>query len=145
MSLFQTGNFRLHSGATSRFKIDCDALTDEDTATLVEMIHASYCFKQVHSIPRGGDRLTAALKKYEDPEGHDLQRRWGTSRLWEHLLIDDVLTTGYSMCMTASKLIGAEVGVAFRTDIHGIVIFARDRPSHRWITPIFEGNYFFHD
>lgn len=34
MNLFKNGNFTLHSGAQSNYKIDCDALTDKDLETL---------------------------------------------------------------------------------------------------------------
>lgn len=38
MNLFQHGDFTLHSGARSNFKIDCDALTDEDIDSIARII-----------------------------------------------------------------------------------------------------------
>lgn len=44
MNLFQTGNFKLHSGKTSNFKIECDALTDEDLETFAKLISEEFNF-----------------------------------------------------------------------------------------------------
>ena len=37
-NLFQTANFILNSGVPSTFKIECDALTDEDIETFALLI-----------------------------------------------------------------------------------------------------------
>jgi hypothetical protein len=37
-NLFQLGDFHLHSGQKSKYKINCDALTDEDWRTLAMML-----------------------------------------------------------------------------------------------------------
>lgn len=113
MSLFQLGEFTLHSGAKSAWKIDCDALTDGDweavAAMLCEMLPP---FGSVHGIPRGGIKLAEALSKRVSSGG-------------PRLIVDDVLTTGGSMA-------GA------RTDPSdmGAVLFARG-PCPEWIVPLF--------
>lgn len=38
MTLFQTGEFSLHGGASSALKIECEALTHADWKTLAELI-----------------------------------------------------------------------------------------------------------
>ena len=112
MNLFQSGNFILHSGKKSRYKIDCDALTLADWDTLALMaVERLTPFGSVVGVPRGGILFAAALQKYvtQGPR----------------LIADDVLTTGKSM---------QEMKVN-RGDI-GVVVFARgDCPN--WITPIF--------
>lgn len=106
MNLFQRGNFLLHAGTSSNWKIDCDALTDDDIETCAFLIAEDMLslggFGRVLGIPRGGLRLARALEKYADPEDHYL------------LVVDDVLTTGKSM----NEILRKEKGV-------GYVIFAR--------------------
>lgn len=112
--LFRRGDFKLHSGDMSRFKIDCDALTDEDITCLAEMIGTGFSFSRVIGIPRGGLRLAEALLPYcDDGDG------FGT------LIVDDVLTTGRSM------------REAYIPGAFGVVIFARGW-CDPWITPIFQ-------
>lgn len=85
-SLFQEGTFTLHSGATSAFKIECDALTDTDITTLAALIaERADPFGAVEGVPRGGFRLAEALRPH-------ISR--GNSRL---LIVDDVYTTGASL------------------------------------------------
>jgi hypothetical protein len=38
MNLFQLGSFTLASGKSSYWKLECDALADDDIKTLAEMI-----------------------------------------------------------------------------------------------------------
>ncbi len=84
--LFQLGDFRLHSGDTSRYKIDCDALTDADLATCAALLALRVPpFGTVDPIPRGGNRLAEAMRRYANPTV-DLR-----------LVVDDVLTSGGSM------------------------------------------------
>lgn len=63
-NLFQIGDFRLHSGRKSTFKIECDALTDEDWETLARLISQRYTFGWVHGIPKGGWKLAECLWQY---------------------------------------------------------------------------------
>lgn len=118
MNLFQSGTFKLHSGALSSFKIDCDALTDNDLSTLVLMVAKMVGkFGSVEGVPTGGILLAEALGKYIDPTSHT------------YLIVDDVLTTGRSMEELRSSYIA--------TDVVGAVLFARGQcPS--WIKPLWQ-------
>lgn len=87
--LFKVGNFKLHSGDTSEWKVECDALTTEDWQGLARMaMEFLPPFREVVAIPRGGIPLKAAMDAYVTPD---------SSRL---LVVDDVLTTGNSMYKT---------------------------------------------
>lgn len=111
-ALFQTGNFRLHSGAEADFKIECDALTDHDWAALAGiMVTRIPPFGEVEGVPSGGLQLAAELEVYAS-EG-------------PVLIVDDVLTTGASM----------EEQRAGR-DAIGAVVFARGE-CPEWVTPLF--------
>lgn len=83
--LFQTGNFALHSGAWSNWKVECDSLTEEDWRTLAAMIADRVSFGRVEGVPRGGLPLARVLQPYREPGDPTL------------LIVDDVLTTGGSM------------------------------------------------
>lgn len=112
-SLFQQGDFNLHSGVKSWLKIDCDALTDEDIETIARLLTFRLSnFGAVEGVPTGGLRLAAAMEPYTS-EG-------------PLLIVDDVLTSGGSM----------ETHRAGRDTI-GAVIFARREPP-AWITPLFQ-------
>jgi len=113
--LFNFGNFTLHSGERSTFKIDCDALTDADWNGLAWMIHVRFpSFSEVEGVPSGGIPLADKLAQFRSANSQRL------------LIVDDVLTTGASM----------EEQRAGR-DAIGVVVFARGEcPS--WVTPIFQ-------
>ena len=87
---------------------------------IAKIIGEREVFKQVYSVPKGGDRLTKALQKYCTPEG-------------DILIVDDVLTTGASM---ESKRIEVQ---ALHPDecVLGVVIFARNR-CPLWIDAVFQ-------
>lgn len=117
MTLFVDGEFTAHSGETLPFKIDCDALTDGDIQTLAaEIDRRCVLFRDVHGIPRGGQRIAEALDQY-----------CTGSPLDPLLIVDDVLTTGQSM---------EEARARFGPNTIGAVIFARG-PCPDWITPLF--------
>ena len=62
MALFSLSPFTSSAGVTLPFKIECDALTDDDIETLAEMIRQMVGpFSSVEGVPRGGLRLAAAL------------------------------------------------------------------------------------
>jgi hypothetical protein len=110
--LFQLGEFTLHSGEKTFFKLDCDHLSDDDLECVAYM---AWCllpsFGAVEGVPRGGLRLAEKLKKWI--RGGPL------------LVVDDVTTTGASL----------ENHRAGR-DAIGFVIFSRGFcPS--WVTPLF--------
>ena len=115
MALFETGDFKLHSGGSSSFKIDCDALTDEDWQTLAKIISDRFRFGKVVGIPTGGLKLAEALEPYISE---------GEKRI---LFVDDVLTTGGSMREMRAKWGGTGFGV---------VVFARGKCPY-WIIPMF--------
>lgn len=112
MSLFQAGDFKLHSGARADFLIECAALTQQDIFALAEFIGRRMKFGSVEGVPRGGLRLANALE--------DFCGRGGP------LIVDDVLTSGASMEKQRGDREGAQ----------GVVIFARG-PYPTWIRPVF--------
>jgi hypothetical protein len=85
MNLFQLGKFTSHAGNELDWKIECDALTNEDWDCLAKMISEKTEFGSVYGIPRGGTKLANALEKYKTPNSII------------HLVVDDVYTTGKSM------------------------------------------------
>lgn len=121
MTLFQKVNIILNSGRASDFKIECDALTDEDIECFAYLISKKFTFRKVVGVPTGGNRIEDALQKY-------------TTNNDEHplLMVDDVLTTGGSMIRYKSKY--EEMGY---DNIVGVVLFARGECPD-WITPIFK-------
>ena len=62
MNLFQKGDFQLHSGGKSEFKIDCDALSEHDWETLAYMTAKEFRFKRVVGVPEGGLAFARALE-----------------------------------------------------------------------------------
>jgi hypothetical protein len=127
--LFILGTFRSHSGIDLGWKIDADALTDADLATLAKLVADRITFSRVIGIPRGGLRFAAALKPYcATPP---------ISTIPITLVVDDVLTTGRSM-----EEVKAGIIHSFDSEnqpvcqILGVVIFARAVPPY-WVRPIF--------
>lgn len=115
-NIFQTGEFSLHSGGVSNFKIECDELSDADLETIAMLISEKFDFNFVIGIPTGGEALAEKLEKYVNEYAS------------KTLIVDDVLSTGSSM-EDYHYLAGQE-------NI-GVVIFARGSCSD-WITPIFQ-------
>lgn len=114
---------KLSSGKESNFKIDCDALTDEDVECIAwlikEKVGKFHCAWGVRS---GGIRLKYALRKYECKNTDENQII---------LIVDDVLTTGTSMERTKMQYMTGW------DDVKGVVIFARGKCPD-WITPLFQ-------
>lgn len=98
MTLFQSGNFKLHSGEHSSWKIECDVLTDEDIDTLCHLLllKVGY-FKYVYGVPTGGLRIAERMRKYVTAESRHI------------LLVDDVWTTGDSMKKYHISKLGSEI------------------------------------
>ena len=117
-NIFQTGLFTLHSGKESNFKIECDALTDDDLETIAALIGEKIDFCLAIGVPTGGEALAEALVKYQNYKKSDVT-----------LIVDDVLLTGESMEEFHYDIFGKE-------NI-GVVIFSRGSCSD-WITPIFQ-------
>ncbi len=128
MSLFMLGDFVLSSGTRSNFKIDCDALTDEDIEALAAMIRQMVGpFGSVEGVPKGGLRLAAAMEPYVFVTPTFVPS--------PHLIVDDVLTAGGSM----NRLRDVRGGSCTATGatIKGAVIFARgDCPV--WVDALFQ-------
>jgi orotate phosphoribosyltransferase-like protein len=121
MSLFRKNAFVSHSGIPLEFKIECDALTEEDWKTLAYIVSKRFQFRSVFGVPEGGRPFEMALRDY-------------TSDGAKHVLIvDDVLTTGNSMEQTREVL---KQSFDY-SDIIGVVVFARGETAH-WIHPIFQ-------
>ena len=117
-NLFQLGEFVLNSGKTSRFKLECDSLTDGDWQALAKMVSLLVgTFSSVEGVPRGGLKLAAALEEH----------RWRDGPI---LLVDDVLTTGGSMERMRRERFHGMPTV-------GAVIFARG-PCPNWIKAVFQ-------
>ena len=131
--MFQLGDFTLSSGARSKWKIECDAWTDEDVCALAQMIRQLVGpFSSVEGVPRGGLRLAEALKPFSSL-GADAPI----------LIVDDVLTTGKSLEKAKAAYLGSipEGGMLYeRRGSHmlvGAVVFARGQcPS--WIKAVFQ-------
>lgn len=114
MNLFQLGNFTLHSGAKSDWKIECDALTAEDWEALARIaVERIPPFGKVEGVPRGGFPFQDALSKYATP---------GLETL---LIAEDVTTTGDSMEKTRNG-----------RDAIGVVVFCRGH-CPEWVIPLF--------
>lgn len=121
-NIFIKKDFIAHSGMTLQWKIDCDALSDDDIETCAWLIAQKIKFRKVIGIPSGGIRLEKALVKY-----------MSNSAEYPVLIVDDVLTTGESM----GKWLDALKKTYPAREIIGAVIFARSIPQP-WITPLFQ-------
>lgn len=120
-NLFEKKTFKMHSGDIGHWKIECDALTDEDLDTLAYIIASKLLFKKIIGVSTGGLRIAKALEKYKSDEG------WC-------IIVDDVLTTGASMEQAKSQCVDEY--------ILGVVLFARDKYPD-WIVPVFNMSSFF--
>lgn len=155
MNLFRTGDFTLHGGQKSLWKIDCDALACNDWRTIALMISEILPpFGTVEGIPRGGISPSMHLRDYARCQcGHNYAQHQGHTHPVDfpppthcsagcgcgefrpmnlHLIVDDVLTTGGSMEIARHNYLVANPG----SDVLGAVVFARG-PCPDWITPLF--------
>lgn len=109
MNLFMLGDFTLNSGVKSRWKIECDALTDDDWLGLAELIRIIVGpFSNVIAVPRGGNKLCDVVMDFDTVERAPL------------LIVDDVFTTGGSLKRLIDRLPGP-----FCDGIVAAVAFAR--------------------
>ena len=85
--LFQSIDFKSHSGLDLSWKIEMDALSDPEWFTIKKMImELTPPFKEAVGIPTGGSKLG------------DLLNEHGTGKEEDPIcIVDDVLTTGESM------------------------------------------------
>jgi orotate phosphoribosyltransferase len=116
-NLFIKCDVTLHSGQQSDYKINCDALTDNDIETCAFLLSKKvHKFSDVIGIPSGGSRLAKAMKQYSSVVG-------------TLLIVDDVLTTGESMESFREKFCN-------KFTCQGAVMFARSKPPS-WVAVLF--------
>ena len=86
MTLFKWGGFTGASGKYLPFKIDCDALTNDDWKCIANIVfqQINIPFKTVYGVPSGGFKFAESLIIYEDPTASNI------------LIVDDVWTSGIS-------------------------------------------------
>lgn len=123
MALFQRGDFILHSGARSRWKIECDVLTQEDWRTLAEIAARKVGdFKEVISLGGAADWFGTFLDEHRKDRGPTL-------------ICDDVLTTGESMEDAREQ--AQRSPYLSSGGIIGVVVFARGKCPD-WVIPLFQ-------
>ncbi len=112
-NLFQWGKFESASGRILDWKIECDALTQEDWDCIARAsLPLIGEFGHAVGVPQGGMALARALAPHADPKSAIL------------LLVDDVWTTGASMRSMLGRIVAMP-------DWKGFVAFARaDLPSN---------------
>ena len=121
--LFQSIDFKSHSGLDLNWRIECDALSDDEWFTISRMImELTPPFQQALGIPEGGVKLGDLLNEHATGNEKD-----------PICIVDDVLTTGESMEYFVSQ---------YRRNhrpfmVIGWVVFARVRtPS--WVQALFQ-------
>jgi hypothetical protein len=118
MNLLRNIDFVGHSGAQLDWKIDCAALTAADWQWAASRVAERISFYDVDGIPTGGTAFARALRPYCKTEAPTL------------LIVDDVLTTGNSMC--GRRLLYDDL-----VPVIGVVLFARMSPPVSWIKALF--------
>ncbi|MDO8654886.1 MAG: hypothetical protein Q7R48_00415 [bacterium] len=101
--LFQRVHFISASGQPLTWKIECDALTAEDWATLAAAAMETFPdlrFCRAVGVPRGGIPFAEALAQYATKEG-------------PVLVVDDVFTTGGSIAAVHAEYPSSRALVAF--------------------------------
>ncbi len=121
-NLIQIGEFPLHSGGTSYFKLECDKFTQSDWDALAIMAARRWKFSAVYGIPTGGMRLAKAMEKYATFNAKDPM-----------IIVDDVLTSGGSMDQAKAKFPYLDES----DKIIGFVAIARG-PTLPWVVPFFQ-------
>ncbi len=120
-AFFRLGGFTAASGQIFPWKIECDALTQEDWSCLARIVSDFVgLFSKVEGVPEGGLPLARALFSYSTTY------KFGNVVKDPLLIVDDVLTTGASM-----------ERVRDGRDAIGAVVFARG-PCPSWVTPVFK-------
>ena len=120
--LFQSVDFKSHSGLELKWKIECDVISDPEWVTISQMImEISPPFKEAIGIPRGGVKLG------------DLLNVHGTGKRTDPIcIVDDVITTGESMNDFKRTKHWREP-----TEYIGWVVFARTTPPD-WVNVLFQ-------
>ena len=87
IDLFQRVDFTSHAGLDLSWKIEMDALSENEWKCIAHMImELSQPFQAAIGIPRGGLKLSGYLHEYSTQNPAD-----------PYLIVDDVMTTGGSM------------------------------------------------
>ena len=122
--LFQEEDFIGHSGGQLHWKIEMDALEDEEWKCIARMIMEieTRPFCSAIGIPRGGLKLSVYLNDYSTQDEND-----------PYLICDDVLTTGGSMDYFVDQYFRNRKPQGY----FGWVVFARTQPAE-WIKPLFQ-------
>jgi len=118
--MIELGDFTLHSGKKSWWKIILDNLTDEEIYHISEkIVEVVGPYSMAVSVPTGGDRLAQELNCWPlDPSA-------------PVLIVDDVYTTGESI----KKI--AEPFVASGIPVKGVVVFTRNSNLPEWVQALF--------
>ena len=96
MNLFIKEDFISHAGLPLTWKVECDALDENDYEALAKIVSEKMTFRDVKGIPRGGIPFEKALKPYCSNNDTD-----------PLLICDDVYTTGTSFrefCVTKDTI-----------------------------------------
>ena len=122
--LFQEEDFIGHSGGQLHWKIEMDALEDEEWKCIARMIMEieTRPFCSAIGIPSGGLKLSVYLNDYSTQDEND-----------PYLICDDVLTTGGSMDYFINQYFKNRKPQGY----FGWVVFARTQPAE-WIKPLFQ-------
>ena len=130
--IFRLGNFELHSGKKSQWKIECDMLVEEDYKTLAYIVAKEWKLK-FGLVTHVGAKVNYKGRIANSYNFKCALQEYETKTLQNPILIvDDVLTTGHSINeeKRLCEHIYDDCGMV------GVVIFARgDCPS--WVKPIF--------
>ena len=87
IDLFQKVDFKSHAGLDLSWKIEMDALSENEWKCIAHMItELSQPFRAAIGIPRGGLKLSGYLNEHGTQKESD-----------PYLIVDDVMTTGGSM------------------------------------------------
>ena len=148
MDLFQKVDFKSSAGLDLTWKIECDAVSDDEWKCIATMImERANPFRSAIGVPTGGIKLAELLNEY------------GTGSYLDPVcIVDDVLTTGKSMeeykvraikdeeerisiCktytgVTRSKAEQDIITNGSKTSPVGWVVFARNHPAE-WISSLF--------
>ena len=124
--LFQSIDFKSHAGLDLSWKIEMDALSENEWFTIARMIlEISPPFHSAIGIPRGGVLLGELLNKHGTGKEED-----------PFCIVDDVLTTGKSMIDYREEM---NIERWQKSCALGWVVFARVKPP-KWIKALFQMN-----
>jgi len=123
MALFEYGKFKSAAGLNLNWKINCDALTDEDWECIAKIVAelVDDPFKAVYGVPRGGLKFAEKLRPYCTRTAETI------------LVVDDVWTTGKSM-----KDFMRSNNLNVMDGVHCVALFSRDCNLPWYVTSVFE-------